>query len=778
MGLSTVDIENELMALLSTAYSKLIREYILFTAAMLISCAVVPIFIVWMFNKSDRKRTKSGCSCKAYTHKKSTPLVIHTVVKFMMPVLAVRELYYCLRLTGSMELYGVELIVFCGFLLLLAILAMVGLSKFHVFGLLSAGAFIFCFAAFEQYRNLLAVASDMRDRTRYDMIGQYTLYIVEDYAVTKSMAISFVAFAALTLFAVYYYKRRFLFMPGKLSLPSCKYCGQVISKGDDFCTCCGKQLPINPIKQVIISLDRKPFCGRCGSFTNQSVCIKCNKKMPDYVKKITKEKVDKMKKSLLRGLILGAAVIVLILLGSGILVENIQSGSARVNNAFVERWNEFGNTPDIAFKSEWLAGFDSAAEALYQVDARWRSVNPRSVQSNILVYFMVYTDASFRQMKVLEQIVENVHRAAQGELSTDEIHTEFAGLQDEFNETIQLQASAGMYNGAVSAQQDILGKLGYICFDGLRMLLPQVNTFLVSIFFIVGCVLVLIYMLNDFSGTAITKLEYRLQKAMNSVDTWNEKYSPTRSEAGSTTCLRRIAAMGKGCWFCLIRVASELWLLVLHLLGTVGLLSSLVSPQNIGGCIRWVKAGLTDVKGVRTGPSAAYKREQRLDSLVATVALIMMFGIGAFCANVISTLTGGSSDAQEYLYTAKAAAIDYSMDISKILLDISNSRTLTEENKELFYDLIQAQIEADQAIIAYDMTGLDDYQALHVGLQSMCRDDIEVLLRIQAAIEDGFVPSWELQRNYAGIRGENYLWVIKELASKFTGIAAEMAFDL
>lgn len=778
MLLSTDAIENELMVFLSTAYSNLIQEYILFTVAMLISCAVIPIFIVWMFNKSDKELAKIGSPYKAYTHKKTTPLRTHTVVKFMMPVLAVRKMYFCLRLTKSMELYGVELIVFCGFLILLAILAMVGLSKFRIFGLLSAGAFVLCFAAFEQYQNLLAVASDIHNRTRYETIGQYAVYIADDYIVTQSMAFSFAALITLTLLAVYYYRRRFLFMPGKLNLPSCKNCGQVISKGDVFCTCCGKQLPINPIKQVIIPLDQKPFCAKCGSFTNKSVCIKCDQTMSEYMKKTAKEKLNEMKTSLRRGLIFVTVIVTLLLLNSDRLVTNLVFDSEKVNNAFVKRWDDFDSDMTLASEPEWLAGFDSAAEALYQIDARWRSVNPRAVQSDCLAFFMVYADASFRQMKVLERSVENVHKAAQGELVANEIHTELVGIQNEFNQTIQMQASAIKHYGPVFNQWDTLGIFGYTCFDGLRTLLPQVDIIFVSIICMVGCTLILIYMLNGFSSTVTIRFEQRLQDATDQANIRNKKYSPSRLATAPTPLLYKTAAAAKGCCFCLIRVASELWLLIVHLIGTVCLLFSLFRPQNISNCIHWLKAGLTDVKGVRAGPSAAYKRNQKRTALVVAIIVVMIIGVGILYTDSNSTLTGELSGDQGYLFAANIAANDYAMDISKILADIYNTKTLTIENKEFLYDLIEAQIEADQIIITYDMTGLDDYQALHAGLQSLCRDDIEALQRIRTTIEDGLVPSQELLINYISLRSENYFWVIDEISLELITLAAKMAAEL
>lgn len=294
--LSTAAIENELLTFLSTAYSDLFREYILFTAAMLISCAVIPIFVVRMYNKRDRKRTETGNPFKAYTHRNTTPLLIHTVVKFLIPVFAVREMYYCLQLTDSMELYGVWPIVFCGFLVLLAIPAVVGLFRFRIYGLLTAGAFVFCFAAFEQYKNLLAAISDMQSQMQYNVIGQYTVYIVDDYRVTQSMAVSLMALVALTLLAVYYYKRRFLFMPGKLPRPTCRHCGQMIGKNDDFCTCCGRKVLIKPVSQIVTSLDRKKYCEKCGTSIHRSVCVKCENTIPNYLIAVARDKVGEVKK--------------------------------------------------------------------------------------------------------------------------------------------------------------------------------------------------------------------------------------------------------------------------------------------------------------------------------------------------------------------------------------------------------------------------------------------------------------------------------------------------
>ena len=774
MERSTAMIENELMTFLLTAYSRLFREYTFFTAAMLASCAIIPIFVVWMLNRRDRAYVRAGTPFKAYTHKDTTPLFIHVTVEIMMPVFAARALYYCLR---SWPTTNIVLIVFGILLLLLAVLAVVGLFKFRVFGLIFLGVYVFCYAAFEQYQNFLIVAADMQDRGKYTPVNQYALYVVNDYLITKSMAISFVALVVLTLLAVYYYKRRFLFMPGKLKFPSCEYCGQVISKGDIFCTCCGRRLRVNPTKQVIMPLDQKPHCSKCGAYTRNSVCSKCNNTVSDYAKKVAKEKAGELTHSVLRSVALVATVVILIILASDSLNVDLISGIGRVSSAFVERWAEFDDDPDRAFDHEWLAGFDSAAEALYQFDARWQSVKPRSVKSSSLAFYMAYTDASFQQMEVLEQSVENVHRAAQGEMTVDEIRAELIELENAFNQTVDLQESAKSYYGLISLQWDFLGSFGYICLDAARRFLPFVNIILVSIFLITGCIVMLTYMLNGFSRTTITELEQQLQKVRTKAEIHGRKHTFVQFAANQTDLLHRMAVAGKNCWICLVRLANELWLLILHLFGTIGLFLSLFSPKNIGGFIHWAKAGLTDARRVQTGSFSAYRREQRIAFIAAIIIVAGFIGIFAFVASRYPTYVDDSLVEQNYIYAAAEATNVYAVDISNALSEICNTGTLTEEDKEWFYSLIDRQIEADEVILAYDMTGLDDYQVLHSGLQSMCKDDIEALQRIKDAIEAGFVPSRELQNNYVSIRGANYLWLVKDVDEKLIEISVMAVID-
>lgn len=60
-----------------------------------------------------------------------------------------------------------------------------------------------------------------------------------------------------------------------------------------------------------------------------------------------------------------------------------------------------------------------------------------------------------------------------------------------------------------------------------------------------------------------------------------------------------------------------------------------------------------------------------------------MLAASASCVSLFSALTGQSLNDQECLLTAKAAASDYAVDISKLLWDIFETNALTDEDKEL-----------------------------------------------------------------------------------------------
>lgn len=770
--MSTLTIEEELSNFLTTAYASLRKEYILFTLAMAVLGAILPIFVVWILNRRDQDSVRKEKPYKAYTHRKQAERGIHIAVCLMMPVLVARRLYLNVQLRASVGIYGWEIIVLDLLLAVLSLAAAWNLSRWRVPGLFMAGAFVVLYAVCDQYQNLFAVKADMDFQAGLAPVGGYTLYIVDDYYVTRSMMTSLLAVIVLTLLAGYYYKRRLLFLPGKLKLPRCEHCGQLVYHGNAFCTCCGSPVRDSSAADVIESLDKKPYCGVCGKFTNGGVCAACSKGIADHLKEVASEK----KASLGRNAVV--AVCMALLLFSNMVgpVKNLWRGSAAANNAFVQRWNEFCDNPDQASDLEWLAGFDSAANALDIMDARWYYIEPRSVKSDELIYFGVYADASFRQMEVIEQIQQAVYAAADGQTLLEEIRPEHIALQEKFNQTIQLQASALQYYGGLSKKWDLLGKLGYMYLDGVHAILPLVNVSWAAIAVLAACVVMLAVLCNHFAPEAIMGRERKIQVSRAKADARISRYASAYA-VPDATILSRTAAAGINCGRSLLKIVNEVWMLLIQLAGTAALFISLFRLKNIGSCMRWLKTGLTNPKDSHVASYEAYMRSEQKATMIAILVVAVIFAV-PFGMTLLGSGSQIPSDDQTYLTAAKAAATDYSVDISKLVSVICSTGSLTEERKEQLYALIDVQIEADQTILNYDISQLEGYQKLHAGLCSLCRDDIDALQRLRAVIEEGRIPSKELQKNYDSLRGANYLWILQRLLPEFAVLNVGLIFDL
>lgn len=772
MDLSTLIIEDKLEAFLETAYSSLLREYTFFTVAMAVSFVVFPIFAVWILNHRDRNNISEGKPYKAYTQRYQAKRGIHIMICLLMPILATRRLYVDVPRVKAVDVYGWEIIVLDILLLLLSVAAAWKLLKWRISGLLMTGAFVFFYTACVQYQQILIVTGDVSLHGKYTPVEEYTLYIVNDYGLIYAMVISLLAVIAMTAMAVYYYRRRFLFLPGKLKLPTCEYCGQMISPGDTFCTSCGKPLENRATVQVIESLDKKLYCGTCGRRINGIICLACNKGNKDELKKAAREYASEKKVSWIRKVGLAVCVVVLLLLNWTGSVMSMRSGLEKVGDAFVGCWDEFGSDPNKASNPEWLAGFDSAAKALHAVDARWYYVEPRSVKSDELIYFHLYANAAFRQMGVIEQMQQEVHAVAEGQRSAEEIKLNHAEYTNQFNQTVDEQDYALQYYDF--KQEDMLGEFGYMCLNGVHAFLPMVNIAWVAIAVLMVCMAMWMVMMNDFASGTVMGWERKIQVVRIKTSARISKYAAVYKTLAVDKPLRKIAVAGINCWRSMLRIANEVWLLLVQLAGVAVLFASLFRPQNIGKCFHWLKAGLTDAKYIRAGMSETYRREQRKSSIYAVVIVIVFFAVNYGIGLGIGK---DPADEQAYLNVAKAAASDYSVDIAKTLSNICMTKTLTDEEKEEFYAMIDLQIEADQTLLNYDISQLDDVQELHAGLCSLCEDDIDVLRRLQTMIDAGYVPSEELKKNYVSLRGERYLWVMQELVPEFVELGVDTILE-
>lgn len=118
---------------------------------------------------------------------------------FFAAFLTVRNLYRSANLVKIIEPYGNEIIVFSVLLLLLALLAAINMLKFNSRGLIMTGIFVVFYAAYYQYLSLLCVKSD-NSSVKYQTVGRYGLYIVDDYLITQCMLISVLALCVILFF--------------------------------------------------------------------------------------------------------------------------------------------------------------------------------------------------------------------------------------------------------------------------------------------------------------------------------------------------------------------------------------------------------------------------------------------------------------------------------------------------------------------------------------------------------------------------------------------------
>lgn len=459
--------------------------------------------------------------------------------------------------------------------------------------------------------------------------------------------------------------------------------------------------------------------------------------------------------------------------------RNLQKDSGTVNNVFVSRWNELGEQPDKAADPAWLAGFDADLNALYTVDGRWYYVKPRMVSSDSLWFYTLYAEASFIQMEVLEEISEFVHDAAYGQKADDGFYNKMAELQTRFNEMIEEQERAGIPCNDAASPWDIWDQGFYLCFDGLNYYLHGISVIYLSIFIVSVCLIMFAYMLNSFSNTTETGLERWSRRNSVKAEEYIRKHDVVYQTVISASVFRRTFTAMKCCGHSFLRVVNEIWMLFVRLVCMVGLFLSLFRLRNIKRCVRWVRNGLTDERPPRVvgeGDHTAFKKAEKKQWKIAIAISLVLFAV-IFVIMIIRSYQAPSQK-EQYLQLADEVAHGYSIDISAALTHIEVDQTLYDEERERLYALFDKQIEADRKILNYDMTGLDDCLNLHAGICSLCEDDIKMIESIKECLESNLVPSRELHQNYASLRGENYAWVLKELAAEELEQTVDAFFSL
>lgn len=776
MNLSTAIIKEEIEQFLSSAYPILTREYFLFTLAMLISCVIFPVLLVRVINQYEKNRILKRAKLPgAYVFRATSKLGLHYTGLFALIIVAVGTVYHSTKLAQNTLVYDKSIIFLSILLMIAAFLAAYYLYKFYIRGLLLAGGFIILYSAYRQYLWCRTARATLDISENYHLISRYGVYAVVHHLTKQSMILSVLTVAMIVFISLYYYRRRYLFTPGRLSMPLCPYCGKAISKGENFCISCGTELKVNPVHQPVNVLDEARYCSKCGKHVNSMGCTNCDgeKALEEY----TKGKIKEKRAALIQGTLL--TVIVMALLFVPLMINpvgKLQRGTAEINNVYCARWNDFCQNPDIAASPDWLAGFDTEIQALYLADARWYYVQPEIVPYRELVFYSMYAEASFKQMEVLEQMKDFVHeRSSENIVDMEDFRVAHTALEDEFNQTISDQARAAQ-SILYESQTELLWH--GVC-NGINGYTVRINITYAAIIVLIINACMFIYLLNSFSLTTETAPEHWSLKNGLRIDLMVRKLQTTCHTQSSKSLLYRIILCLRDCSYSVIRFFAELWLLIVRLFSVVCLLFSLFSVKKMKRCFCWMINKLTDPTktAVQHTRYKEFRHHEWITNAIAIIIAVAIIGIPSLIYMARMNRGEAAPVKEQYLSDASMATIGYSMDILDILMNIRNTKTLTESERERLYELIDKQIEADEIILEYDAAELEDYAEFHAGLCGLCEDDITAVESIRECIERNEIPSQELQSNYVKLRGQNYLWVLETIGGEYVEMFMEKAYD-
>ena len=88
-NLTTLKMEEELNNFMESAYPSLRKEYIFFTMAMVIACVIIPMFIIRVLGKYERRVAETqGKPCSVYLFRSTAKLDLHYTLIIFLPILA------------------------------------------------------------------------------------------------------------------------------------------------------------------------------------------------------------------------------------------------------------------------------------------------------------------------------------------------------------------------------------------------------------------------------------------------------------------------------------------------------------------------------------------------------------------------------------------------------------------------------------------------------------------------------------------------------------------
>lgn len=347
---------------------------------------------------------------------------------------------------------------------------------------------------------------------------------------------------------------------------------------------------------------------------------------------------------------------------------------------------------------------------------------------------------------------------------------------DRFNKTISGQSLAVQNYVPENMAESLWHSMCY----GITHYLLNVNFSVASIVIIMVNICMLIYLLNGFGQTMETVPERWSRMISVRTDRRIEILHSTSYTVISDSILHRITTALKDLFYSILRILNEFWLMAVHLFCMLYLFLYLFRIKNIRRCLGWIKTGLTDSEKLLR-PNKKYKIFWRCELIYIIIAVIIS-NVVIFLPSILR-ITGTNYDQnifskEQYWSDADLAAFGYAEDISFILMNIANTKTLNEMDRERLYNLIDAQIVIDQKILDYDRTVIEGYAEFHTGLCALCRNDMKLIQEIRDSVEKSMIPSRELMIDYVYLRGQNFQWVLEAIAQRYQDTAVEKAYDL
>lgn len=717
------DLTARMQSFVDHAFGDLFTEYKVFSIAAILLFIIAPLITVRLMQRYYRK---------SYFFKTTTERIPHYLFIGILVLDGIRLFtanttalvpgaYYC-----------------AGAVLILILIAAVQLLRWRPSGVILTYIAISSFTIFKNW--VWVTIALHEDLASYSLLGTFEMYAYYDYYLFSGMMLSLVSVALGITIAIYYYRRRYVFrsIPAE---PRCS-CGNIIRKGDNYCISCRRQTTINPvIDYPIARLDKELFCHKCGSKTLWDQCMKCETK-----KSIVVETLKEKGKDIGIGIILTAVFFLLLLLPVKTDIQ-LESGTSKLNNAYVTLWNEYTEESSRVKDNVWLQKFNSALDALYTIDSRFAYIDQQKIRFSSIQYFWQYADGAYAQMKALDGMQAMVN---EGEGEIEE-------LQNQFNSGNNKMALALTYK---NTHYRLLDSFDHSLVDGMRLWFPRGLSF-----GLIGCVVAccgLLWLLNSFDDrrTWKSRLVARLQT--------NRTIVPLKEVAGSPLQMtgQALIYIPRLLWRAVGNIALSLGVL----LESLGMVLSLNRPRNYRKASSWYWHGLFD----NTKRSSAAQTRDWKSTIIGTV-----IGLGIVIGVLFIPQLFGSKETtpeDQFKTMANEALVVYFSDIDSALLELRATETLDDPNALIA--LINKQIAADQVVLDYEFSDeVAEYAEFYLGLKALCEDDIECLEPIRQAIVDGLIPSQPMLYNLMAVRGQNYKWVLVEYAKMQVGEAAESFFD-